>query len=54
MFVSDFVSHIWAPFVQEGDLQGLLDAIDIVVQRIPGICFMVTSLAEFRICHAAP
>lgn len=36
MFVGDFIMpHLGAPFVEEGDLQGLLDAIDIVVQKNP-------------------
>jgi glyoxylase-like metal-dependent hydrolase (beta-lactamase superfamily II) len=36
MFVGDFIMpYLGAPFVQEGDLQGLLDAIEIVVQRNP-------------------
>ena len=36
MFVGDFIMpYLGAPFVQEGDLQGLLDTIDIVVQRNP-------------------
>jgi len=36
MFVGDFtMPYIGAPFVEEGDLQGLLDAIDIVVQKNP-------------------
>ena len=36
MFVGDFIMpYIGAPFVEEGDLQGLLDAIDIVVQKNP-------------------
>ena len=36
MFVGDFIMpYLGAPFVQEGDLQGLLDAIEIVVQRDP-------------------
>lgn len=36
MFVGDFVMpYLGAPFSHEGDLQGLLDAIDIVVQRNP-------------------
>jgi glyoxylase-like metal-dependent hydrolase (beta-lactamase superfamily II) len=36
MFVGDFIMpYIGAPFVQEGDLQGLLDAIDILVQERP-------------------
>src|SRR5215831_11618356 len=36
MFVGDFIMpYLGAPFVQEGDLQGLLDAIDIVVQKNP-------------------
>ena len=26
---------IWAPFVEEGDFQGLMDAIDVVVQKNP-------------------
>jgi glyoxylase-like metal-dependent hydrolase (beta-lactamase superfamily II) len=36
MFVGDFIMpYLGAPFVVEGDLQGLLDAIDIVVQKNP-------------------
>jgi glyoxylase-like metal-dependent hydrolase (beta-lactamase superfamily II) len=36
MFVGDFIMpYLGAPFVEEGDLQGLLDAIDIVVQENP-------------------
>src|SRR5262249_3955615 len=36
LFVGDFVMpYLGAPFVPEGDLQGLLDAIDIVVQTQP-------------------
>jgi glyoxylase-like metal-dependent hydrolase (beta-lactamase superfamily II) len=36
MFVGDFIMpYLGAPFVQEGDLQGLLDAIDVVVQKNP-------------------
>jgi len=36
MFVGDFIMpYLGAPFVPEGDLQGLLDAIDIVVQKNP-------------------
>jgi glyoxylase-like metal-dependent hydrolase (beta-lactamase superfamily II) len=36
MFVGDFIMpYLGAPFVEEGDLQGLLDAIDIVVQKHP-------------------
>jgi glyoxylase-like metal-dependent hydrolase (beta-lactamase superfamily II) len=36
MFVGDFIMpYLGAPFVPEGDLQGLLDAIDIVVQANP-------------------
>ena len=36
MFLGDFVMpYLGAPFSQEGDLQGLLDAIDIVVQKNP-------------------
>jgi glyoxylase-like metal-dependent hydrolase (beta-lactamase superfamily II) len=36
MFVGDFIMpYLGAPFVQEGDLQGLLDAIDIVVRENP-------------------
>jgi glyoxylase-like metal-dependent hydrolase (beta-lactamase superfamily II) len=36
MFVGDFIMpYLGAPFVQEGDLQGLLDAIDIVLQERP-------------------
>jgi glyoxylase-like metal-dependent hydrolase (beta-lactamase superfamily II) len=36
MFVGDFMMpYLGAPFAEEGDLQGLLDAIDIVVDRHP-------------------
>jgi glyoxylase-like metal-dependent hydrolase (beta-lactamase superfamily II) len=36
MFVGDFIMpYLGAPFLEEGDLQGLLDAIDIVVQKNP-------------------
>jgi alkyl sulfatase BDS1-like metallo-beta-lactamase superfamily hydrolase len=36
LFVGDFIMpYIGAPFVVEGDLQGLLDAIDVVVQKHP-------------------
>jgi glyoxylase-like metal-dependent hydrolase (beta-lactamase superfamily II) len=36
LFVGDFIMpYLGAPFVPEGDLQGLLDAIDIVVQTQP-------------------
>jgi glyoxylase-like metal-dependent hydrolase (beta-lactamase superfamily II) len=36
MFVGDFIMpYLGAPFVEEGNLQGLLDAIDIVVDRHP-------------------
>lgn len=36
MFVGDFIMpYLGSPFVEEGDLQGLLDAIDIVVQKNP-------------------
>src|SRR5215470_4417799 len=36
MFVGDFIMpYLGAPFAPEGDLQGLLDAIDVVVQRSP-------------------
>jgi glyoxylase-like metal-dependent hydrolase (beta-lactamase superfamily II) len=36
MFVGDFIMpYLGAPFVEEGDLQGLLDAIDIIVQKSP-------------------
>jgi glyoxylase-like metal-dependent hydrolase (beta-lactamase superfamily II) len=36
MFVGDFIMpYLGAPFVEEGDFQGLLDAIDIVVQKNP-------------------
>jgi alkyl sulfatase BDS1-like metallo-beta-lactamase superfamily hydrolase len=36
MFVGDFIMpYVGAPFAPEGDLQGLLDAIDIVVQENP-------------------
>src|SRR5437899_1124344 len=36
LFVGDFIMpYLGAPFVVEGDFQGLLDAIDIVVQKNP-------------------
>jgi glyoxylase-like metal-dependent hydrolase (beta-lactamase superfamily II) len=36
MFVGDFIMpYLGAPFVEEGSLKGLLDAIDIVVQKNP-------------------
>jgi glyoxylase-like metal-dependent hydrolase (beta-lactamase superfamily II) len=36
MFVGDFIMpYLGAPFLEEGDLQGLLDAIDMVVQKNP-------------------
>ncbi len=36
MFVGDFIMpYLGAPFVEEGDLQGLLDAIDVVVEKNP-------------------
>jgi glyoxylase-like metal-dependent hydrolase (beta-lactamase superfamily II) len=36
LFVGDFIMpYLGAPFVEEGDLQGLMDAIDIVVQNNP-------------------
>ena len=36
LFAGDFIMpYIGAPFVDEGDFQGLLDAIDVVVQRNP-------------------
>src|SRR5215472_1835921 len=36
MFAGDFIMpYLGAPFVQEGDLHGLLDAIDVVVQKNP-------------------
>jgi glyoxylase-like metal-dependent hydrolase (beta-lactamase superfamily II) len=36
MFVGDFIMpYIGAPFVNEGNLQGLLDAIDVLVQKNP-------------------
>ena len=36
LFVGDFIMpYLGAPFVEEGDFQGLLDAIDIVVQKQP-------------------
>ena len=36
LFVGDFIMpYLGAPFVQEGDFQGLLDAIDIVVEKHP-------------------
>jgi glyoxylase-like metal-dependent hydrolase (beta-lactamase superfamily II) len=37
MFVGDFIMpYLGAPFVEEGDFQGLLDAIDVVVEKHPG------------------
>lgn len=36
LFVGDFVMpYLGAPFVEEGDFQGLLDAIDVVVEKQP-------------------
>ncbi len=36
LFVGDFIMpYLGAPFVEEGDLEGLLDAIDIVVEKNP-------------------
>jgi glyoxylase-like metal-dependent hydrolase (beta-lactamase superfamily II) len=36
MFVGDFIMpYIGAPFVEEGDFQGLLDAIDVLVEKHP-------------------
>jgi glyoxylase-like metal-dependent hydrolase (beta-lactamase superfamily II) len=35
MFVGDFMPYLGAPFVEEGDFQGLLDAIDILVAAHP-------------------
>jgi glyoxylase-like metal-dependent hydrolase (beta-lactamase superfamily II) len=36
MFVGDFIMpYLGAPFVQEGDLPGLLDAIDVVAEKSP-------------------
>jgi glyoxylase-like metal-dependent hydrolase (beta-lactamase superfamily II) len=36
LFVGDFIMpYLGAPFIAEGDLQGLLDAIDIIVQKNP-------------------
>src|SRR5204863_9791088 len=36
MFVGDFIMpYLGAPFVEEGNLQGLFDAIDIVVEKHP-------------------
>ena len=36
LFVGDFIMpYLGAPFVEEGDLQGLLDAIDVVAQKNP-------------------
>ena len=36
LFVGDFIMpYIGAPFVEEGDFQGLLDAIDVVVEKNP-------------------
>jgi len=44
LFVGDFHHALSRrTFVEEGDFQGLLDAIDIVVQRIRSICSMATS-----------
>jgi hypothetical protein len=37
--VGDFIMpYIGAPFVEEGDFQGLLDAIDVVVEKHPQRC----------------
>src|SRR5882757_429216 len=36
MFVGDFIMpYLGAPFIEEGDFQGLLDAIDVVVEKRP-------------------
>jgi alkyl sulfatase BDS1-like metallo-beta-lactamase superfamily hydrolase len=36
MFVGDFIMpYLGAPFVEEGDFQGLMDAIDVVVEKHP-------------------
>ena len=36
LFVGDFIMpYLGAPFVEEGDLQGLLDAIDVVAEKSP-------------------
>jgi len=36
LFVGDFIMpYLGAPFVEEGDLQGLMDAIDVAVQKNP-------------------
>src|SRR6266436_4664861 len=36
MFVGDFIMpYLGAPFIEEGDFQGLLDAIDVVVEKHP-------------------
>jgi len=36
MFVGDFIMpYLGAPFVEEGDFQGLLDAIDVIVEKHP-------------------
>jgi glyoxylase-like metal-dependent hydrolase (beta-lactamase superfamily II) len=36
MFVGDFIMpYLGAPFVPEGDLQGLLDAIEVVAEKLP-------------------
>src|SRR5215467_15171662 len=36
MFMGDFIMpYLGAPFVEEGDLQGLLDGVDVVVERNP-------------------
>src|SRR5439155_20640234 len=38
MFVGDFIMpYLGAPFVEEGNLDGLLDAIDEIAKRTPGI-----------------
>ena len=37
MFVGDFIMpYLGAPFIEEGNMEGLLNAIDIVVQKKPG------------------
>ena len=36
MFMGDVIMpYLGAPFAEEGDLQGLLDAIDVIVKRNP-------------------
>ena len=56
MFVGDFIMpYLGAPFVEEGDFQGLLDAIDVVVEKHPQHLLHghAPLTRSFRFCHHA-